>query len=84
MARTPAQRRQAVIARLQSTECPDDASSPSRTFACRSSAAWCKGGGGASLTPLGKEVLRRYRAMERRALKAISKDVVLLESLIRD
>jgi molybdate transport system regulatory protein len=43
-----------------------------------------KGGGGASLTPLGKEVLRRYRAMERRALKAISKDIAQLETLIRD
>jgi molybdate transport system regulatory protein len=42
------------------------------------------GGGGASLTPMGKEVLRRYRAMERRALKAISKDIAHLESLIRD
>lgn len=42
------------------------------------------GGGGASLTPLGEEVLRRYRAMERRALKAIGKDIARLESLIRD
>ena len=42
------------------------------------------GGGGASLTPLGKEVLRRYRAMERRALKAISKDIDHLETLIRE
>jgi molybdate transport system regulatory protein len=42
------------------------------------------GGGGASLTPLGQEVLRRYRAMECRALKAISKDIARLESLIRD
>lgn len=41
-------------------------------------------GGGASLTPLGKDVLRRYRAMERRALKAIRKDIAQLESLIRD
>lgn len=41
------------------------------------------GGGGTALTPLGKEVLRRYRAMERRALKAIAKDVAHLESLIR-
>src|SRR5215210_7300934 len=32
------------------------------------------GGGGASLTPLGKDVLRRYRAMEERALKAIADD----------
>jgi molybdate transport system regulatory protein len=43
-----------------------------------------KGGGGASLTPLGKQVLRRYRAMERRALKAISKDIAQLDTLIRD
>ena len=42
------------------------------------------GGGGASLTPLGKEVLRRYRAMEGRALKAIRKDIARLDSLIRD
>jgi molybdate transport system regulatory protein len=42
------------------------------------------GGGGASLTPLGKDVLRCYRAMERRALKAISKDIAHLDSLIRD
>lgn len=42
------------------------------------------GGGGASLTPLGKDVLRRYRAMERRALRAISKDIAHLESLVRD
>jgi len=42
------------------------------------------GGGGANLTPLGDEVLRRYRAMERRALRAISKDIAHLESLIRD
>ena len=40
------------------------------------------GGGGAALTSLGKEVLRRYRAMERRALKAIASDVRHLESLI--
>lgn len=42
------------------------------------------GGGGASLTPLGSDVLRRYRAMERRALRAISKDIAHLESLVRD
>jgi molybdate transport system regulatory protein len=42
------------------------------------------GGGGASLTPLGMDVLRRYRAMERRALKAIGKDIAGLEALIRD
>jgi molybdate transport system regulatory protein len=40
-------------------------------------------GGGAALTPLGAEVLRRYRTMERHALKAIGKDIEQLESLIR-
>ena len=41
-------------------------------------------GGGARLTPMGVAVLKRYRAMERRALKAISKDIAGLEVLIRD
>ncbi len=41
-------------------------------------------GGGARLTPMGQDVLRRYRAMERRALKAIAKDIDHLDSLIRD
>ncbi|MGR4871088.1 winged helix-turn-helix domain-containing protein [Variovorax sp. LARHSF232] len=40
-------------------------------------------GGGAQLTPLGEDVLRRYRTMEQRALKAIAKDIAHLESLIR-
>ena len=40
-------------------------------------------GGGAELTPLGKTVLRSYRAMEGRALKAIAKDIARLEALIR-
>ena len=33
---------------------------------------------------MGVAVLKRYRAMERRALKAISKDIAGLEVLIRD
>ncbi|MEP7057974.1 MAG: LysR family transcriptional regulator [Caldimonas sp.] len=41
-------------------------------------------GGGAQLTPLGQDVVRRYRAMERRALKAIVKDVDHFDTLIRD
>lgn len=41
-------------------------------------------GGGAELTLLGKSVLRRYRAMELRALKAIAKDIAHLDSLIRN
>jgi molybdate transport system regulatory protein len=41
------------------------------------------GGGGAQLTPTGVDVLARYRAMEKRALKAIVKDVAYLQALIR-
>ena len=40
-------------------------------------------GGGAQLTPLGMDVLQRYRAMERRALKAIARDIGELGSLIK-
>lgn len=40
-------------------------------------------GGGAQLTPMGQDVLRRYRAMEQRALKAIAKDIDQLDALIR-
>lgn len=40
-------------------------------------------GGGAQLTPLGEDVLRRYRAMEQRALEAVAEDISHLESLIR-
>ena len=45
-----------------------------------------KGGnqrGGAALTPLGKDVLARYRRMERKALKAIAVEVVGLEALLK-
>ncbi|BEP52036.1 winged helix-turn-helix domain-containing protein [Variovorax sp. V116] len=40
-------------------------------------------GGGASLTPAGKDVLACYRKMERLALKAIAKEVVHLQALLR-
>lgn len=40
-------------------------------------------GGGATLTPLGEEVLRCYRKMELLALKAIAKEVEHLKGLIR-
>ena len=40
-------------------------------------------GGGAQLTPLGRDVLQRYRAMERRALEAIARDVEELGGLIK-
>ena len=45
-----------------------------------------KGGptrGGASLTPLGVEVLELYRCMEQRAVHAIQADVVRLEALLK-
>lgn len=42
-----------------------------------------RSGGGADLTPLGRDVLKHFRQMEQRALKAIAKDVSCLETLIR-
>ena len=40
-------------------------------------------GGGAELSPLGRDVLKRYRAMERRAAKAIAADVEHIRSQLR-
>ncbi|MEZ5444352.1 MAG: LysR family transcriptional regulator [Gammaproteobacteria bacterium] len=40
-------------------------------------------GGGAALTPLGNKVLRRYRAMEVRAARAIAGDLAKFRSLMR-
>lgn len=40
-------------------------------------------GGGAELSPIGNDVLKRYRAMERRAKKAIALDVAHMRSLLR-
>lgn len=40
-------------------------------------------GGGAELTTLGRDVLKRYRAMERRAAKAVAPDVEHIRSLLR-
>lgn len=40
-------------------------------------------GGGAQLTGLGAEVLRRYRAMERRAIRGASADLAALKRLLR-
>ena len=40
-------------------------------------------GGGAGLTPLGVEVLARYRAMERRASRAAAGDFTALKRLLR-
>ncbi|WP_298289260.1 LysR family transcriptional regulator [Thiomonas sp.] len=42
------------------------------------------GGGGAQLTPLGREVLSIYRRMERKALRAIQADLETLEKLLHD
>lgn len=38
-------------------------------------------GGGAELSPLGHDVLKRYRAMERRAAKAVAGDMDHIRSL---
>lgn len=40
-------------------------------------------GGGTKLTTLGIEVLRRYKAMERKAIKAIEKDARDFEKLLK-
>lgn len=42
------------------------------------------GGGGAELTPLGREVLAIYRRMERKAMRAIQHDLDTLQSLLHD
>ncbi|MGC8508163.1 MAG: winged helix-turn-helix domain-containing protein [Thiomonas sp.] len=42
------------------------------------------GGGGALLTPLGREVLSIYRRMERKALRAIQPDLEELQKLLHD
>lgn len=41
-------------------------------------------GGGADLSPLGQDVLKRYRAMERRAARAVAPDMDHIRSLFRE
>lgn len=41
-----------------------------------------RAGGGARLTPLGEEVVRRFRSMERRAERAVAAEVTALEARI--
>ncbi|MDP2156067.1 MAG: LysR family transcriptional regulator [Sulfuricella sp.] len=43
-----------------------------------------KGGGGAQITDLGMEVLRRYREMERKAAAAVSEDMATLSTLFAE
>jgi len=40
-------------------------------------------GGGAELTPLGREVLRRYRAVEARATRGAARDLAALKRALR-
>jgi len=42
-----------------------------------------RGGGAAALTDFGREVIRRYRAMERATQRAIAKDLAVLERSVR-
>ncbi|NNM66344.1 MAG: LysR family transcriptional regulator [Burkholderiales bacterium] len=42
------------------------------------------GGGGALLTPLGYEVLRRYRRLEQKAMRAIEADMRVFNTLLRE
>ncbi len=41
-------------------------------------------GGGATVTPFGEEVISRFRAMERRATKAIAADLAALDEHVCD
>lgn len=41
-----------------------------------------KGGGGAQVTPLGREVVRRYRTMEVKAARSVVTDMEALEDLM--
>jgi molybdate transport system regulatory protein len=41
-----------------------------------------RAGGGATLTPFGEEVVRRFRAMEKRARKAMARDVEALDGQV--
>ncbi len=43
-----------------------------------------RGGGGAVVTPLGEEVLQRYRIMEQKAAKSVSDEVAVFASLLAD
>lgn len=47
-------------------------------------AAGGKGGGGASVTPLGQDVLRRYLEMESRAADAVSDDIESFSALLAE
>ena len=42
-----------------------------------------RGGGAATLTEFGADVIRRYRAMERATLRAIARDLAVLERSVR-
>jgi molybdate transport system regulatory protein len=42
-----------------------------------------RGGGAATLTEFGADLIRRYRAMERATRRAIAKDLVVLERSLR-
>lgn len=41
------------------------------------------GGGGAAVTPLGRDVVRRYRAMEAKAAASVRREMQALETLLR-
>ena len=43
-----------------------------------------RAGGGATLTPFGEEVVRRFRAMEKRARKAMARDVEALDRQVAE
>ncbi|MGE3771875.1 MAG: winged helix-turn-helix domain-containing protein [Gammaproteobacteria bacterium] len=48
-----------------------------------SAATGGSGGGGAEVTPYGREILKRYRAMEARAVGAIARDIEDFSGFLR-
>lgn len=42
-----------------------------------------RGGGGAALTPLGKEVVALYRRAEQKAAKAMARELAAIEAVLR-
>ena len=48
------------------------------------SAAGGAGGGGARLTPFGRQVLARYRAMQERVERALDRDLAAFSALLAD
>jgi molybdate transport system regulatory protein len=60
-----------------------DAIAAAGSISAAASARGGAGGGGARLTPLGEEVLARYRDMEAKALESLDEDLAAFTKLMR-